>query len=356
MDAEPQVSLVRPFDFSHTQYHLDKWKEKNITVLICQRNTNDLIRLTLESILRFYPDIQILVVDGSSTDDSIFYLKQKAITHPNIKIWIRNGRNSHGMTMDEAIQRHISTKYVLLCDSDIIMDRGGLIEEMLQEFPKDELLYAIGSMMLVTRSNHACGDPKDANDVLRYAHPSFSIYDADRYRKMKVPFVDHGAPCCYNQIEAEKLGLRIAYYPVDKYISHLSGGSWTAPRTIWGNDHNAFIRPFVTFITENTEHLTKLKEQTDHDFDIITSGIPQSASIVIHGQLPAQVNNKLYDIRMHISGEYVCQLDPSVETLQPQFVHIVKHNAIEKNMPDEMNVGGLNCIKRTLWQQRESLK
>lgn len=354
--TEPEISLVRPFDFSDSEYHLNKWKEKNITILICQRNTNDLIQLCLESLLRFYPDIPILIVDGSSTDDSIFYCKYKELIHPNIKIWIRNGRNSHGITMDEALKQHIKTRYVLLCDSDIIMERGGLIQDMLSEFYKNELLYAIGSIMLVTRSNYGCGAPKDESDILRYAHPSFSIYDVEKYHQLNAPFVDHGAPCVYNMIEAEKKGFHISYYPVDKYISHLSGGSWTEPRTIWANDHNVYIRPFVTFILSNGNHIEKIHLQTDHDFDIITIGNAEDKFIVVHGFLPLQVNNSLFGIRHNITGEYVCLIPDEIETIQPEFVHIIKHNAIEKKMPDEMNVGGLNCIRRTLWQKRESLK
>lgn len=354
MDEKLQVSLVRPFDFNDRDYHLNKWKEKNITILICQRNTNDLIRLCLDSLLRFYPDIPILIVDGSSTDKSISYLKYKELIHPNIKIWIRNGINSHGITMNEALKQHIKTRYVLLCDSDIIMERGGLIEDMLSEFYKDELLYAIGSLMLVTRSNYGCGSPKDESDILRYAHPSFSIYDSEKYIQLNVSFTDHGAPCIYNMLEAEKKGLHIGYYPVDKYISHLSGGSWTNPRTIWGNDHNVFIRPFVTFII-NASNIEKLQQQTDHDFDIITMGNLEDKFIVIHGSLPSQVKNNLFRIRHHIIGEYVCLISDEIKTIQPEFVHIIKYNAIEKKMPEEMNVGGLNCIRRTLWQKRESL-
>lgn len=354
MDAEPQISLVRPFDFADRQYHLDKWKDKSITVLICQRNTNDLIRLCLESLLRFYPDINILVVDGSSADGSAAYLKYKAILHPNITVWTRSGINSHGVTMDEAIKKYITTKYVLLMDSDVIMERGGCIEAMLDEFTTNERIYAIGSLMLVTRANHACGPPLNDADILRYAHPSFSIYDVKKYHEL-APFTDHGAPCVYNMLEAEKRQLHINYYPVDKYVSHLCGGSWTEPRTIWPHDHDVFIRPFITFIVNNELHVQKLKDQTDHDFDIVTVSHAVSKSIVMYGSAAAQVNNNLYDIRHTICGEYICELPQSLEILQPEFMHIAKYTAIEQKMPDQLNVGGLNLIKRTTWQQRESL-
>lgn len=356
-----QVSLVRPFDFSEKQYHLDRWKEKNITVLICQRKTHDLIRLSLESILRFYPDIPILIVDGNSHDDSLLYLRYMAVKHSNIILLEQpkadpNHQTSHGVTMDMAIKNHIKTKYVLLMDSDVIVERGGLIEDMREEFSKDDNLCAIGSLMLVTRSNHACGPPKDETDILRYAHPSFSIYDVNKYHELKAPFSDHGAPCVYTMLEAEKRGMHVKYYPVDKYVSHLSGGSWTDPRTIWANDHDVFIRPFISFIVSNGNHIEKLQLQTDHDFDIITPSKKEEKHIVVHGSLPVKFSNNLYGIRHQVTGEYVCFLAAHVEIIQPEFVHVFKQSAIEKKMPDELNVGGLNLIKRTLWQRRESLQ
>lgn len=355
MDAEKQISLVRPYDFSEQGHHRSQWDKKDITILICQRNTNDLIRLCMESLLRYYPDTKILVVDGDSTDDSAFYLKYKAIQYPNLKVWTRKGINSHGMTMDEAIKEHITTKYILLMDSDTIIERGGCIEGMLDEFAANKNLYAIGSLMLVTKSGHACGPPINESDILRYAHPSFSIYDVDMYRKLNAPFVDHGAPCVYNMMAAEEKKLDISYYPVDKYVSHLCGGSWTEPRTIWPDDHNVVIRPFITFIVSNGIHLDKLRQQTDHDFDIITPGNVSSKFIVMYGSAPKNVNNGLYGIRHSVCGEYVCVAPEGLIELDTSFVQISKNKLVDEKLPDELNVGGLMLIKRTIWQKRDSL-
>lgn len=370
---EPQVGLVRPFDFESKKYHADKWKEKSITILICQRKTLDIIQLSLESLLRFYPDIPILIVDGNSQDDSLLYLRYMAIKHPNITLWERpsadtNNQTSHGVTMDEAISGHIQTKYVMLMDSDVIIERGGIIEDMLEQI-KSKSAYAIGSLMLVSLSNHACGGPKDESDVLRYAHPSFSLYDRDVYMDIAQTkteykkglfasnrFCDHGSPCVYNMIEAQKRNLGIEYYPVDKYVSHLSGGSWTLPRTIWSNDHDVFIRPFVTFIISNGNHVTQLASQGDHDFDFLTVAKAEEKFIVIHGAKPTKFTNNLYHIRHRVTGEYICFIPHHLESMASHFMNLVKKNAIEKGMPDEMEIGGLKCIKRTVWQKRESLQ
>lgn len=44
-----ETGLVRPYGIN-TQKHKEEWVKKNVTVLICQRKTKDLIQLCLESL------------------------------------------------------------------------------------------------------------------------------------------------------------------------------------------------------------------------------------------------------------------------------------------------------------------
>jgi glycosyltransferase involved in cell wall biosynthesis len=333
------------------------WRDKDITVLICQRNTKDLIRLSLESLLRFYPDIPILIMEGGSTDDSISYLEYKTLLYPNITIVqgtdTTSNFTSHGVTMDNALNHHIKTSYTLLMDSDVIIERGGFIEDMLEKM-KNRGIYAMGSLMLPSRANYGCAPPKDKADEFRYAHPSFSIYDTQMYISLEAPFNDNGAPCAHNMLEAEKKGLSVEYYPIDKYVTHLSGGSWTEPRTIWANDHSVYLRPLVTFVVESGKHIDQLKMQNDHDFDVVIAYKTESKFIVIHGQEPKTVSNGLYNVRFNVTGEYICYIKDSIEEIQPEFMRTIKTEVIRQQAPDELVVGGVRCVKRTVWQKLDS--
>lgn len=343
------VEMVRP-TWNHENYHEDIWKEKSVTVLICQYATKELTQLCLESLLQFYPDIPVLVVNGSPHDiQSTNYLRYTSIIHPNVKIWERKGRNSHGMTMDEAIRQFIKTDYVLTMDSDTIVKRGGWIEEILK-LSWENGIYSIGSMMYVSRSNYACGAPKDEMDILKYTHPSCSLYYVPIYLKLS-PFTDHGAPCVYNLIDAEKKGLKVEYFPVDKYVAHLSGASWCNPATIWPNDHDVKLRPFISFIATHQNHLIELDNQTDHDFDIITWGNVLKADVVIHGSEPKKVDNCLYDLRFKVQGEYVCLLSDEVKNIDPEFVGLVKNEIIKAKAPEEIVIGGLKIVSRKYFQR-----
>jgi glycosyltransferase involved in cell wall biosynthesis len=351
ISENPVVDLVRPY-WIGGDYQKKIWEDNNITALICQRKTRDEIKLCLESLLNFYPDIPVLVVDGNSQDESTMYLRVKSALYPNVKIWERDAINSHGITMDEAIRQYITTEYVLLMDSDVITKRHGYIEGMLGQFMQNSTLYATGNLMLVTRRNEGCGTPDNESDVLRYAHPCCSIYHVPTYKKLR-PFENHGAPCAINNIHAEQEKLDIEYYPVDKYTIHLSGASWCNPKTIWINDYGVMIRPLVTFITSDGS-LLNLDCQKTHDFNIVTNGKYTEVEVITHDSPPMHVKNCTYDIRFNVNGEYVCCLEKDYE-MSPDFI-IKLQEEIIKEVKDEYSIEGLRVVKRTVWQRNDVFK
>lgn len=349
----PNSDLVRPF-WNSNDYHKKVWEEKNITVLICQRKTMDATRLCLESLLKFYPDIPVLVVDGNSEDESTLYLHYKSSLYPNVKVWDRVGLNSHGETMDEAIRQFITTKYVLLMDSDVISERHGYIEGMLEQFKENGNLYATGNLMLVTRQNQACGAPYDESDVLKYAHPCCSIIDVDVYKTLQ-PFINHGAPCVNNMIDAEIHKLDVDYFPVDKYTSHLSGHSWTDPKTIWNNDHDVLFRPLVTFIIYFDSHRDWLFGQTMKDFDMVFPGKRSSFNVVVHdGTAPVSLNNLIFDIRFNVKGEYICDLDENFDIINENIVEKLSKE-VANNPSDTIIIDNITFVKRKFWQRNQAL-
>lgn len=349
------IQLAHPeFDL---EYHNREWDvTKEVTILICQRKTFEITRLCIESILRFYPDINILVVDGDSQDESTLYLRYKALTTPNLELHERIGlRHSHGETMDDALKNRIKTPYALLMDSDTIVNRGNWIEDLVMQFKENPKLYATGSLMLVTRKNFGVGAPHDEDDILRYAHPSCSMFHVNTYKELKTPFNDNGSPLAHNMIEAQEKGLEIGAYPIDKYVSHRSGVSWiTEHQIVWKEDYNVFIRPFVSFIVTAPQHLTALEEQTSRDFNISVKA-PHISLKIWDGETK-DINNQFFGIRYSVNGEYVCLLNEAVTALVPDFIQQVKLAVIEQKAPEELNVGGLVVVKRTLWHKRECLQ
>jgi glycosyltransferase involved in cell wall biosynthesis len=331
---------------------------EDLTVVICtgkarsdppQYSPRMTIQLCLESLLRFYPDIRVLVVNGAPTDqDSSLYLDYMSLKYKHVKVWHRGGENSHGDMMNDAIRYHVRTNLVMLLDNDSMIHRPGLVEGMLEQMQPG--VFATGATMIVSRKNEACGVPFDDTDVLRYAHPSCAIVNRSMYIQVR-PFCNHGAPCWASMADAEKNGWIVESFNVKDYSCHLSGHSWCNPRTIWNNDHDVVLKPFVSFILESA---ISLDDQTDHDFECLPLGKPLHENVIIHDGFPAkEVNNRLYDLRFRVHGEYVCKVS---KTLPGNFVHVLRKQAVDTKLPEVITIEGITAARRMKWQNDNCLK
>lgn len=355
--TQKTTPLIRP-EWDYQEFHRKYWKD-SVTIVMAERDTTDVTKLCLESILRFYPDIPIVIVDGGSEDDSINYVRYLSKTRENITLWERFGRNGHGDMLNEGIRNYVTTKFVLIMDNDTIVHRGGWIEDMLAwmyaSTKEDKPIYALGSLMLVTYKGDGCGDPADESDVLRYTHPSCAMIRLEQYLQLR-PFVEHGAPLVYNMKEAQDKGLRIEYFPVEKYVSHLSGASWTNPyRTIWKDDNDVFVRPFFTFIARDVNALLALQTQNDKDFEILLAGTKGGGQYHIFNIGQHDVNNDLFPLRFRVHGHYICELTNVTYALDAWHIKNLKQRLIASDLPEEMEINGMKLIKRKLWQSRESM-
>jgi hypothetical protein len=305
------------------------------------------------------------VVDGDSKDESILYLRWKELTNPNIKVVnMPKGEGakftSHGLSMYYAIREHIKTKYVFLLDSDAIIERGGFLDIMVDSFVWRgngfimHPTYALGTLMHVSYSNDACGDPKDDNDILKYAHPSASLIDRDIYLELP-PAADHGSPLCFNMKSAQDKGYAVEYFPIDKYISHLGGASWQERCTIPYHDHDVFIRPFVTFII--TGDIRNFACEKDNDFEILTLGerVQKEVGMYDEPEFKLSVDNYVYSLRFKVHGEYVCEVPPGYE-MKPGFMNLIKLRAVESNGQDIIGYDGLKLTRRHIWQRNNALR
>ncbi len=320
---------------------VDKPQLEDITVLICQNKTYDLIRLSLESLLTFYPTINILVVNGSPNDESGKWLKYKEAQLPNLRVWDRVGYDSHGVAMHEGIMGHVHTDYVLLMDSDVIIKRSGVIELMRDSMGPD--VFSSGMLMNVTRRNYACGFPENDADVLRYIHPSTGLYDVNMYKIMEANFTDHGAPCVYPIIEAADKGFKVVGLPVADYVMHLSGASWSETNPVWDSDYNTCMRPLVTFVTD-----APIK-QTLSNYNVIPKGVQYQKKHYNYIDGYHVVDNNLFNIRFNVSGDYVCVCDISPN---PSIVQSLLKVATENPTLDTINIDGFEFHKRKHFQSK----
>lgn len=352
---EGAIPLAHP-DFTAAQFHRDMWKQKGVTIVVCQRQTKEFTQLCIESILRFYPDIPIVVIDGDSQDDSTLYLRYKALTTPNLRLHNHIGRNSHGEILDYAFKNLVETEYALTMDSDTIMVRGGWIEHVRNKFNETPKPYAVGHLMLVTYEGYGCGVPNDENDVLRYAHPSCAMFDVKKYLELDTPFNDNGAPLAHNMRAAQDRGLEVRAFQIDKYVVHRTGSSWVKEhKIVWPHDHDVFIRPFFTFLFWDHAFVGTLENQSDRDFNVTTFGY--KATVRIWETTTRDIDNPFFENRFSINGEYVIEIEDQQMLLpmESDFVSNFKKVIIEQGAPETGEVNGIKFYSRKYFQNNIAL-
>jgi len=143
--------------------------------------------------------------------------------------------------------------------------------------------------------------------------------------------------------DAMNQGLRIGYFPIEKYVSHLSGASWCIPKTVWKHDYGVKLRPLVTFVTQN------ILPQTDNDYQIIHEGNVDPDTVIIHDGEPARKTGALYHLRFNVFGDYVV-MDPT--GINSNFVHDLRKEATI-NDDNIISVQGNEVYKRSFWQYKK---
>jgi len=127
-------------------------KNPLVSVIIPAYNRADTLSTCLDSIfLQDYPNIEIIVIDDGSTDDT-----EKVLSHKKIKIWFLSRHkgqcSARNMGLDLA-----RGKYILLLDSDdgLFPDVIKRHVEFLESHPKIDLVY--GDMIMP--DNYVFDDP-----------------------------------------------------------------------------------------------------------------------------------------------------------------------------------------------------
>ena len=203
--------------------------EAEITAISVCWNTKELIERAYDSIRRFHPDMQIIIVDGSPEtsecykflDGLIVARKDKALTIIHVSKNI-----GHGRGMDFGI-RHAHTPYVLFFDSDIVMVKSpvqGMLDMM------EDHIYGVGYCERTGVDGHDYGvQPHHKNQPsVKYMHPYFQLVQVKEYFKYKSYF-HHGAPCIQAMLDIHKKGLSDAVLKEFPGLGHTGtrqGISW----------------------------------------------------------------------------------------------------------------------------------
>ena len=192
----------------------------DITVLIVNYRTPDLIRRCVESLRTYYPEIKMLLIDNGSFDASREYIKRMDEQHEQVTGILNVDNRFHGPALDQGL-RACFTPLALTLDSDTETIRGGFLEQMSVYFYAPEI-YAVGQ--LITMDWFGYETHSRTPLAFQYVHPSCMLVRRAVYLRLK-PFIHHGSPAIHNMRHARRAGYHLMDYPVGEYLQHTGRGT-----------------------------------------------------------------------------------------------------------------------------------
>lgn len=193
-----------------------------VSAVVVNYQTPDLTETAVRSFRRFYPDVELLVIDNGSQDESPDVISQLSDELDITSIYLDDNRY-HGPAMDLAMNR-LRTPFVFLLDSDTITKKGGFMERMIDRAEPEDV-YGAGKVVHVDRRGFA------ASDGIPVLVSAFMLLKRFLYHEFP-PFVHHGLPALRNFEAAAREGYRLEAFEIDDYITHLGRG--TAERYGYG--------------------------------------------------------------------------------------------------------------------------
>jgi GT2 family glycosyltransferase len=186
----------------------------NVTGIIVSYNTPELLKKCYESIRRFYPCMKLIIIDGSDYTNACYsYARSR---NPMFNKVVSVGYNiGHGNGMKLAATM-VLTEYFVLIDSDVTIDKAGVVETMLSQM--SECVYGVGQIMQV--------DYKGLNveKGIPYLHPHFAMVSKTAYLKF-APFINHGAPLLSTMKHLQDSDYTLHPFDVSEYITHKCRGT-----------------------------------------------------------------------------------------------------------------------------------
>jgi glycosyltransferase involved in cell wall biosynthesis len=310
----------------------------NLCSLVVNHRTYDLTKTFIESYVKFYPDLPMLVIDNGSGDDSADYIR--SLPRTQFQVIMNDINYGHGYALDQGMIA-VNADLVMCFDSDCEVIKGGFIEPMAKAF-EDRNLYAIGMFHLVNKGGidtFIQADPEGKE--YPYVHPSTGMYRRSMYLDLP-PFRHHGSPCIDNMVEAHRRGYGVVEFPgIRDYVTH----PWAGTRDLMEKNNWSLetgqLRPFLSFVSRVngnaplSDTILSLAQQNDMDYETV---------LITRGSY--------YDNRNRVFGEYVYHLDPGQMLRDPGLVTRIKCIVYNHGWPDVIRfAGGHVAIRREVWRR-----
>lgn len=204
---------------------------RDVTALVLFCCTKNLIDYSIGSFRKFYPDMKLVIIDNSGRERSECLmctdaLKEYCEIDKRAELIIMPENLGHGLGMHHGLQQ-IKTTYTYIFESDVVMERAGLIEAMLKL--ATSRIYSVGPILIVSY-HEGKQSFKRHERSMRRLWPYASLVSTKTYFEYPYWDSDEGI----NAAPLKKAMQKIAdfgkdelmiEFDVDKYVTHRYGGT-----------------------------------------------------------------------------------------------------------------------------------
>ena len=162
-------------------------RARAVPIVLVSYNTPQLLHDLLSSLRRHYPHNAVHVVDGSEPGP-LAAVREVCAASSGIQLHALGYNIHHGPGMAWAIQNLALTGPVLFLDTDIVVQRAGFIEAMLEQLRSGD--YGVGGVAFVDQEGF---DIPYGYGAVPYLHPPCMLCNLEVMRQWPLP-VKHGAP------------------------------------------------------------------------------------------------------------------------------------------------------------------
>ena len=176
-----------------------------ISVVIVTWNQKDLLKNCLNSLKKqTYKNFQIIVVDNSSEDKTLEFLRKD---HPEIKVISLKKNFGFSVAVNKGIKTSNNSKYIVLLNNDIVADKN-FIKYLFESLEKDKEKKYCGTTAKIldfSRGNIL----SSAGDFMNNVGQSFSRglgKSADKFNKPEEVFMITGGASIFRKSVFKKIG------------------------------------------------------------------------------------------------------------------------------------------------------
>lgn len=195
---------------------------KDITGIVVSHNTKSLLEGAYNSVRKFHPEMQIIIIDGSDFPDPCYAYARSLIDDYTIVVSCAyNIGHGRGMVLGIGM---CQTRFALIFDSDIVMVKSP-VKQMLQMMEPDT--YGVGYLEKTGFDGYEYGAKPHhkTQGFMMMMHPYFHLIQISEYKKF-YPYVHHGAPCWKAALDIHKHGLSEKILKSFPGLGHTAGKGW----------------------------------------------------------------------------------------------------------------------------------